>query len=117
MNVVEIDRALRRLRLSGMADVLEVRIQGAAAGVPFPLPQNGLEAIWNHITRYRGEQLRMLTNQAAVLSNGSYNLLKLDREIYFVYNREGMTPGELDNTLFHYKYKITAPAKLAGRRL
>jgi DNA replication protein DnaC len=31
VNVVEIDRALRRLRLSGMADVLEVRIQGAAA--------------------------------------------------------------------------------------
>ncbi|MGE0867539.1 MAG: ATP-binding protein [Kofleriaceae bacterium] len=31
MNVVEIDRALRKLRLSGMADVLEIRIQGAAA--------------------------------------------------------------------------------------
>ena len=31
MNIVEIDRALRKLRLSGMADVLEVRIQGAAA--------------------------------------------------------------------------------------
>ena len=92
-------------------------IEGAAAGVPFPIPQNGLEAIWNHITRYRGEQLRMITNQAAVLANGSYNLLKLDREIYFVYNREGMTPGELDNTLYHYKYKITAPAKLAGSAL
>ena len=92
-------------------------IEGAAAGVPFPIPQNGLEAIWNHITRYRGEQLRMITNQAAVLANGSYNLLKLDREIYFVYNREGMTPSELDNTLYHYKYKITAPAKLAGSAL
>lgn len=31
MNVTEIDRALRRLRLSGMADVLNVRLQGAAA--------------------------------------------------------------------------------------
>ena len=31
MNLVEIDRALRKLRLSGMADVLEVRMQGAAA--------------------------------------------------------------------------------------
>lgn len=92
-------------------------IEGAAAGVPFPIPQDGLEVIWNHITRYRGEQLRMILNQAAVLANGSYNLLKLDREIYFVYNREGMTPGELDNTLYHYKYKITAPAKLAGSAL
>ena len=31
MNLVEIDRALRKLRLSGMADVLDIRIQGAAA--------------------------------------------------------------------------------------
>ena len=31
MNVIEIDRALRQLRLSGMADVLEPRIQRAAA--------------------------------------------------------------------------------------
>src|SRR5690606_29787633 len=89
-------------------------IEGAAAGTPFPIPQNGLEVIWNHITRYRGEQLRMVLNQAAVLANGSYNLLKLDREIYFVYNRAGMTTAELDNTLYHYKYKIIAPAKLAG---
>lgn len=92
-------------------------IEGAAAGTPFPIPQNGLEVIWNHITRYRGEQLRMVLNQAAVLANGSYNLLKLDREIYFVYNRAGMTTAELDNTLYHYKYKIIAPAKLAGSAL
>ena len=31
MNVIEIDRALRQLRLSGMAEVLELRIQNAAA--------------------------------------------------------------------------------------
>ena len=31
MNLVEIDRALRKLRLSGMADVLEIRVQGAAS--------------------------------------------------------------------------------------
>jgi DNA replication protein DnaC len=31
VNVIEIDRALRKLRLSGMADVLEIRVRGAAA--------------------------------------------------------------------------------------
>jgi len=31
VNLVEIDRALRKLRLSGMANVLEIRLQGAAA--------------------------------------------------------------------------------------
>ncbi len=47
-------------------------VEGTAAGIPFPFPQNGTEAIWNHIMRYRGDQIRMITNQAAVLSNGDY---------------------------------------------
>lgn len=92
-------------------------VEGVAAGVPFPIPANGLEAIWNHILRYRGEQIHFTTNQAAVLANGSYNLLKLERDIYFVYGREGMTPGKLENTLFFYKYRVVAPAKLSGSAL
>ncbi|MBB2496881.1 DUF1329 domain-containing protein [Pseudomonas sp. UL070] len=92
-------------------------IEGTAAGIPFPIPQSGQEAIWNHIARYRGDQVRMVTNQAAVLANGDYTLLKRDREILFIYGREGVTPADLDNTLFFYKYAVTAPSKLAGSSL
>nr|WP_218573097.1 DUF1329 domain-containing protein [Pseudomonas sp. L-22-4S-12] len=92
-------------------------VEGAVAGIPFPFPQNGTEAIWNHIMRYRGDQARMVTNQAAVLNSGSYILLKRERDLLSVYGREGMTPGELDNTLFFYKYVVTAPSKLAGSSL
>ncbi|MVW74322.1 DUF1329 domain-containing protein [Pseudomonas xionganensis] len=92
-------------------------VEGAAAGIPFPLPQNGQEAIWNHIMRYRGDQISFVTNQAAVLSSGAYNLLKLERNIYFLYGREGVSPRDLDNTLFFYKYKVAAPSKLAGSAL
>lgn len=92
-------------------------VAGVAAGIPFPLPQDGQQAIWNHIMRYRGEQISMRTNQAAVLANGAYNLLKLERDIYFRYGREGVTPQDLDNTLFYYKYRVVAPAKLSGSAL
>lgn len=92
-------------------------VAGAAAGIPFPLPTTGQEVIWNHIMRYRGDQISFVTNQAAVLSNGAYNLLKLERDIYFLYGREGVSPQDLDNTLFYYKYKVVAPAKLAGSAL
>lgn len=92
-------------------------VAGVAAGIPFPLPQDGQQAIWNHIMRYRGEQISMHTNQAAVLANGAYNLLKLERDIYFRYGREGVTPQDLDNTLFYYKYRVVAPAKLSGSAL
>ena len=41
---------------------------------PFPIPQNGLEAIWNQITRYRGGSVRRLVSQATPQPNGSYSL-------------------------------------------
>lgn len=91
-------------------------ITGAAAGIPFPIPQNGTEVIWNHILHYRGDQNHFINNQAIVI-NGNTNLIKRDRQIYYVYGREGMTPAKLDNTLLHYKYTVTAPARLAGTSL
>src|SRR5690606_19649816 len=91
-------------------------IQGAAAGIPFPLPQNGMEAIWNHVLHYKGEQTHMINHQAVVIG-GRANYIKRDRHVYYVYNREGMEQGDLNNTLLYYKYRVTAPAKLAGTSL
>ncbi|MHA6492028.1 DUF1329 domain-containing protein [Pseudomonas borbori] len=92
-------------------------VDGTAAGIPFPMPQTGQEAIWNHIMRYRGEQFSSVTNVAAVLASGDYNLIKQEREVYFLYGRDGVTPKDLDNTLFYYKYRVVAPSKLAGNAL
>lgn len=92
-------------------------VRGVAAGIPFPLPQNGQEAIWNHIMRFRGEQVRIVANHVAVLANGSYSLVLRDRKLYFVYGRQGAREDALDNTLFHYQYKVLAPSRLAGSSL
>ena len=91
-------------------------ITGAVAGIPFPLPQDGMQVIWNHILHYKGEQTHMVNNQAVVI-DGRASLIKRDRHIYYVYNREGMTRAQLDNTLLFYKYRVTAPAKLSGTAL
>ncbi|GAA6129770.1 DUF1329 domain-containing protein [Halopseudomonas sabulinigri] len=91
-------------------------LRGAAAGIPFPIPQDGIEVIWNHILHYKGDQNHFINNQAVVI-NGTSNLIKRDRQIYYVYGREGMTTAALDNTLLLYKYVVTAPAKLANTAL
>lgn len=92
-------------------------VDGVAAGIPFPLPQDGQEVIWNHIMRYRGDQISFVSNLAAVLSSGAYNLLKQERDAYFLYGRDGVSPKDLDNTLFYYRNKVVAPSKLAGSAL
>lgn len=91
-------------------------IKGASAGIPFPIPKDGIEVIWNHILHYKGDQTHFVNNQAVVI-NGSPTYIKRDRHIYYVYNREGMTQADLDNTALYYKYRVTAPAKLSGTSL
>jgi hypothetical protein len=91
-------------------------IKGASAGIPFPIPQDGMEVIWNHVLHYKGDQTHFVNNQAVVI-NGSPTYIKRDRHIYYVYNREGMTQAGLDNTSLYYKYRVTAPAKLSGTAL
>lgn len=89
-------------------------ITGAVIGVPFPIPQNGLEAIWNHLTRYRGVAADRHISQAAPQRNGSYTLVDFNDEFLFNYARDGIQEKDLDNVLLYFKQAVTAPARLAG---
>ena len=89
-------------------------VQGAVIGTPFPIPSNGLEVIWNHLLRYRGDTLRRTFGQAAVTRNGDYTIFKATDEAIFLYALEGMTEEELDNTMLFYKQKALAPPRAAG---
>ncbi len=89
-------------------------VEGAAVGIPFPIPQNGLEAIWNHLLRYRGETVECLIGQAAVTRGGDYTLVKYGVEIEVRYSLPGMTPEELGNTMIYFKQRVLAPPRLAG---
>jgi len=89
-------------------------ITGAVIGTPFPIPQNGLEVVWNHLTRYRGVAASRHVSQAAPQRNGSYTLVDFEDEFLFNYTREGIEEKDLDNVLIYYKQAVTAPARLAG---
>lgn len=89
-------------------------VVGAVIGIPFPQPANGLEAIWNHILRYRQDKSVRNVGQAPVLRNGTYTLVKLVDSSVAVYHLEGATEENINNTLLTFKQHITAPARLAG---
>ncbi len=90
-------------------------VVGTNGGVPFPIPQNGLEAIWNHLTRYRGDTSATSWGQAAVTASGDYTLVKFDYEYDFVYSNQQKKPSEReDNLLFYFLQIIKAPPRLAG---
>lgn len=89
-------------------------VVGAAIGIPFLQPKNGLEAIWNHTLRYRQDKSIRNVGQAPVLRNGDYTLVKLVDSSVAVYHQEGATPENIKNTLLRFKQHITAPPRLAG---
>ena len=92
-------------------------VSGAVAGIPFPIPQNGQEAIWNHAMRYRGDSLNYTGHRTTVQPDGSYTLAKLERTVFFNYGREETTQKSLANTLFFYKHKVLSPVRNAGTSL
>ncbi|MBI2515575.1 MAG: DUF1329 domain-containing protein [Opitutae bacterium] len=89
-------------------------IAGAVVGAPFPIPQSGLEVIWNHLTRYRGIAAVRYLGQAAPQRDGSYTMVQFEDEFLFNYTREGIQEKDLDNTLIFFKQAVTEPARLAG---
>ncbi|WP_144207191.1 DUF1329 domain-containing protein [Shewanella donghaensis] len=94
-------------------------VTGASISVPFPIPSNGLEVIWNHILRYRGVDVETYRSQAAPTAGGSYTLIETAEEIRFEYSRPEITLDKLaeTNTLFFFKQVVRQPARLAGTAL
>lgn len=46
-------------------------LKGARLGFPFPRPETGVEIMWNHRTRYRGDSVDFENQQAVVLKSGA----------------------------------------------
>jgi hypothetical protein len=86
----------------------------AYGGIPFPIPQSGVEALWNHIARYRGTYIVRRASEVAVQRNGSYSLVTSQQEAMFkFYNPKG-TAADLNNIMFYYLSFTKSPARLAG---
>ncbi|HBO1619582.1 TPA: DUF1329 domain-containing protein [Pseudomonas aeruginosa] len=86
----------------------------AYGGVPFPIPKSGVEVVWNHITRWRGLNLKDTTTAATVYSNGEYSLLRETNESFFNYYAPGKNADSLDNIMFKYLFQVVPPSRYAG---
>ncbi len=86
----------------------------AYGGVPFPIAKTGLEAIWNHITRWRGIYLTRRASEIAVQTDGDFSLVTVQQEVEFNYYRRDKSIEDLNNILFYYLSFTKAPARLAG---
>jgi hypothetical protein len=93
-------------------------VVGCTGGIPFPIPKDGTEAIWNTTLRYRGDTFAMHWSQAAVTRGGDYALVKFEYEYDFQYgNLQRPVAQREPNKVLNYLQSTTAPARLAGQIL
>jgi len=89
-------------------------VTGAVVGIPFPIPKSGLEVLWNHLLRYRGEIAMRTIAQAAPTRGGDYTLVQFIDEFNLIYSHPDITEEELNNKILFFKQEVVAPARLAG---
>jgi hypothetical protein len=90
-------------------------VEGAAGGIPFPIPKNGFEAVWNHLLAYWGaaRQVRISTYVAA--PNGRIELASTyDEDADFPYYYPGATPASIGGYYFKTRHVGTAPPLNVG---
>ncbi len=92
-------------------------VTGAVEGIPFPIPQSGVEVFWNHILRYRADSAQRQFGQVAVTADGNYTPVKFRDEFLFAYALAGAKEEDLNNVIIYFIQETLAPARLAGEIL
>ncbi|WP_207476292.1 DUF1329 domain-containing protein [Arenibaculum pallidiluteum] len=90
-------------------------VTGAKVGIPFPVPQDGCQAMWNHLLRWRGESMTRRVGQVNPTAGGQYTMVMFEDDFAFPYAREGF--DENTNVSAYFIQRVVAPARLAGEIL
>ena len=82
---------------------------------PFPIPNNGLEIVWNHTLRYRGHKLQRQFTAIPVNQRGDFfEITGHDDAILRWSDPQFTAAEELDNISILYLLQTKSPARMAG---
>lgn len=106
-------------RLSEDGNVLQ---QAALPGVPFPIPANGAQVIWNFQTRYQGVGVEWPSEVTLVSpapgTGGNWIEVGARQTFYYPWGQKaGRQATDLGPVLSNTYYGINSPAALAGQGL
>ncbi|MFL1453971.1 DUF1329 domain-containing protein [Marinobacter sp. GN3S48] len=93
-------------------------VEGAYGGIPFPIPSNGLEAMWNHTLRVHPPAVQYSIESYVGSSNGEYALtVGTNQDVsYPYYNREG-SASDWEKAIMISRMEQVSPPFKAGESL
>lgn len=89
-------------------------VGGTVHGFPFPIPQSGMEAMWNHVLRYNTTGYKGYSNSAVVHPDASHKVVRSYFEFAMRYNRPDTTLENFDNKNQFVFLKTVSPPSSAG---
>lgn len=94
-------------------------LQGCYGGIPFPLPQSGVEAIWNHLLRVENEASEVGNFKNIVLTaDGTRTLATMnDQSNQYPYYYKDGGADKWSGEYFLQRFSTTAPPFKAGESL
>jgi Protein of unknown function (DUF1329) len=91
-------------------------VEGALGGIPFPIPANGAEAIWNHLLAFWGVAREDHLSNYFVAPDGRIERTNAYRErVEFPYYDPAITLASFDGYYFKRREISDGPPALAGR--
>jgi hypothetical protein len=91
-------------------------VEGAVGGIPFPIPHDGAEIVWNHLLAFWGPAREDRIENYFVAADGARKMTNDYLEIVdFPYYYPQATPDTFGSYYFKRREISTAPADLAGR--
>ena len=94
-------------------------IANVKSGIPFPIPQNGSEVMWNSLVRYHGEYRAAKKLNTSIVEKNGYLSLNIDRNddtvyYYYVGGEAGAADALAKGSLFKFSSTEVAPAANSG---
>jgi hypothetical protein len=90
-------------------------VEGAAGGIPFPIPKDGFEVMWNHLLAFWGPARELTVSTYIVPSGGAVEKASTYKEIAdFPYYYPGATADSFGAYYFKTLHLAVAPPARAG---
>lgn len=86
-------------------------VQGFIGAVAFPTPGNGLQVLWNHLTRPRNGSYVLASDSITPRGDGRFSTISLQQAFA---RPDALDDGQADAVLYYLSYRLTAPSRQAG---
>jgi hypothetical protein len=93
-------------------------VESAFGGIPFPIPKNGHEAMWNHMLSYRGQVTSFVADKYVMTASGDRTLTSRQRTslIYPFYDLS-TSPEQFNGEWARARIDVTEPPANSGQAL